>query len=259
MSDYEKYKINDIIDETPDTKTFVFDGKVDARPGQFVMAWLPGVSSNPFSISNDDPFQLTIKKVKRTEDDHPFSWKAFDLEPGDDMFLSEPRGNSFLDFYKNGFEYYLVAGGAGAIPLAFMAEKMKKKPNVMLGAETREKIIFEERFKKNSKGIWVSTDDGSYGHKGQITDLMDKQIFVYKPQYFICGPMEMLPKMGEILSEHMNPENIVYSLEGYMKCSEGYCGSCEKHGYSVCKDGPVFSYDMIKDGLDYKRSKSGKK
>jgi len=256
--DYSKYLIKDITEETSKIRTFEFDREIDAKPGQFVMAWIPGVSSNPYSVAKSIPFWLTIKKMG---DKNSFSSKAFEMDIGDELYISEPRGNSFLDFLKEEVDQFFLAGGYGSIPLAPLAEIMDKKPQIiMLGAETREKILYEKRFKENSKNVKVTTDDGSYGLRGQITDLLQSDTFIDPgSQFFVCGPNEMLDKSGEILTEKgVDEDNIIMSVNRYMKCGKGGCGSCGIGEYRACVDGPVFSYEQIKDGLKYKRGKSGR-
>ena len=259
MSEYKEHRIADVIEETSKIKTLIFEDDIDADPGQFVMAWLPGVSSNPYSVGNDKPFSLTIKKRGNKDS---FSAQVMELGKGDALYTSDPKGNSFLDFLKDDYEHYLFAGGIGAIPLAFLAERMKKKPVVMLGAESKDKILFRDRFENSSRGILVMTEDGSYGApwKGMITDLLDIQVYVHNAQIFICGPPEMLPLSGKKLKKRdVDDEDIIFSVEGgYMKCGSGHCGLCDVDGYRSCKDGPVFTYKTIKDGLNYHRTECGR-
>jgi dihydroorotate dehydrogenase electron transfer subunit len=248
---YENCEIIDIMDEADGVKTFVFDNKIVAKPGQFVMVWLPGISEKPFSLSSDNG--ITVKKLGT------FTEKLFNLQIGDKLFIRGPYGNSFLDFAREG-DKYLIAGGTGAAPLAFFAEWLDKKPTVFLGARVRDEIIFENRLRRVAN-VLVSTDDGSYGIKGMITELFNKLSPKKNSQFFICGPEKMMFAAAKKALEHTKPENIVLSLERYMKCGYGICGNCETGGLRVCTDGPIFSYKTISstDFGKFRRDKAGKK
>jgi dihydroorotate dehydrogenase electron transfer subunit len=248
---YEQYKIIDIVDEANNVKTFVLDKKILAKPGQFVMLWLPGVSEKPFSLSSENG--ITVKKLGA------FTESLFKLGIGDELFIRGPYGNSFLDFAKEGSKY-LIAGGTGTAPLAFFAEWLNENPTVFLGARTEDDLIFENRFKGSD--TFISTDDGSHGMKGMVTDLFNGIKIKNNSQFFICGPENMMTAAVSKALEHTQEENIILSLERYMKCGHGICGNCEIGGLRVCVDGPVFSYASIKDNKHFgkfKRSKTGEK
>ena len=119
MHKYIRYKINGIRDECIDTKTFMLDKKLDAKPGQFVMLWLPGIGEKPISISFNNPLELTVKKFG------PFTTELFKLKSGDSVWARGPYGNSFLDFVDDNSKKYLIAGGTGAAPLKFLVESLK--------------------------------------------------------------------------------------------------------------------------------------
>lgn len=247
---YEHYEIIDILDEADNVKTFIFDKKIIAKPGQFVMLWLPGISEKPFSLSYDNG--ITVKKFG------PFTEKLFDLKIGDKLFMRGPYGNSFLDFVKEGPKY-IIAGGTGAAPLAFFADWLNSKPTVLLGAKSKSQLVFEKRFRRHAD-ILISTDDGSLGIKGRTTDLFDKADISKNSQFFICGPEKMMRDAAEKALKYTQAENIILSLERIMKCCRGLCGSCEIGGYRVCIDGPVFRYDKVASSLGkYRRDSLGKK
>ena len=249
---YEECEIIDIVNEANNVKTFLFNKTIDANPGQFVMVWLPGISEKPFSLSYNNG--LTVKKLG------PFTTALFDLHVGDKLFIRGSYGNSFLDFSKDSNKY-LIAGGTGAAPLAFFAEWLKERPTVLLGAKTKDELIFEKRF-RNVADILISTDDGSYGTKGMVTDLFDKMNVKSNSKFFICGPERMILECAQKALKYTQGENIILSLERYMKCGYGICGGCEIGGLRICIDGPVFCYKTISELTDFgkfKRDKTGKK
>jgi len=140
----------------------------------------------------------------------------------------------------------LIAGGMGVAPLLFLAEKIKlSKPIVLIGAKTKKQILGVQEFKTLGCTTKISTDDGSAGFKGRVTDLFKQVLSTadYQPSaIYACGPKQMLKAVSEIANE--NKINAQLSLEEHMACGIGACLGCvvsTKNGYqSVCKDGPVF-------------------
>lgn len=259
MSEYQTYSIVEIRDECKETKTFVLDKGINAKPGNFVMIWLPGIGEKPISISSGNPLELTLKKFGI------FTSALFELKKGSTVWIRGPYGNSFLDFTSNASKKYIVAGGTGAAPLAFLVDKLKEnreRPTIFLGVRNKESVIFEKRFRQVSN-LFIATSDGSYETKGFATELFKKvDIENSNSQFFICGPEKMMLDAAQKAMKYVNPENIFLSLERYMKCGCGICGGCEMSGLRICVDGPVFSYKTILECEDfgkYKRDKTGKK
>jgi len=131
-----------------------------------------------------------------------------------------------------------------------------------LGAKTVDEMIMERRFKDPI----VTTDDGSYGEKGFVTDALKrydlKTLTNPRTKAAICGPEKMMYKAAEILKNCIPPENIYISVERLMKCGAGLCGSCDFGGYRVCVDGPVFTYKEIMNVPDFgkfKKDRCGRK
>ncbi len=230
---YSPCRIIDIVDEAKDVKTFLLESSLDAKPGQFVKVWIPGVNEKPFSISGSN--SITVKKLGE------FTSKLFESQEGDTMMIRGPYGNSFLDFAGDG-KKYIVAGGIGAAPLVFLSEQLKA--TVLLGAKTKDEIAFEKRFRERCN-VMISTDDGTYGKGGFVIDLLDDINIEKDSQFFICGPERMMVSAAKKALNYTRAENIIFSLERYMKCSVGLCGSCEFNGYRICIDGPVFRYDKL--------------
>lgn len=246
--------IKEIVDEADNVRTLIVDKEISAKPANFVMVWLPGVSEKPFALAYTDPIGITLKSLGS------YTQKLFSMKEGDKLWIRGPYGNSFMDFIDNKKKHYFIAGGTGAAPLALMAEEMKNKPTVFLGGRSRKDLVFEERFKKYSE-VFVSTNDGSKGVHGLVTEIFDQIKIEENSQFFICGPEKMMLAVCKKASQFTSPENIFCSLEKYMKCSRGICGQCDICGYRVCTDGPVFSYKQLMNCHDFgamKREITGK-
>lgn len=153
----------------------------------------------------------------------------------------------------------LVAGGMGTAPLVFLAEKLSrntrsaahKKPLVLLGAKTKEDIFCEKEFKEFGCEVQISTDDGSRGFRGYVSDLLLKILSTINHQpstVYACGPAPMLKEISRISQECNIPAQI--SLEAHMACGIGACMGCviktkEDEYRRVCKDGPVFEASRV--------------
>ncbi|MBU0711991.1 dihydroorotate dehydrogenase electron transfer subunit [bacterium] len=221
-------------------------------PGQFVNIYFPEsikIFPRPFSIAGiDNNAILLVYKVIGSQTTVMSGWK-----PGDSVKILGPLGNSFnYSGQKN--EPILLAGGVGAAPLMFLRDRLYQegiKPTFFLGARTKSQLPFLSDLKSE---LILTTDDGSTGSKGLITDKLleylqknDNPVSV-----FACGPDPMM----KTLKSMPFPENLsVYvSLEKTMACGLGLCQGCivknssdndHKHYSLVCKDGPIFNLDDV--------------
>ncbi len=247
MNKFIAAKITDIIDEARGVKTFFFDFDIDAKPGNFVMVWLPGVSEKPFAIAYTEPAAITVKALGS------YTHQLFGARKGDRLWIRGPYGNAFTDFVARG-KKYLIAGGTGAAPIAMLAEALGDVPTIFLGGRTKDDLVFEERLRRCSE-LFVSTNDGSKGVHGVVTDIFDYASVEKGVQFFVCGPEKMMLATCRKAVQYTEPENIFCSVEKHMKCARGVCGQCDLGGYRVCTDGPVFSYAQLMECKDFGASK----
>jgi hypothetical protein len=111
------------------------------------------------------------------------------------------------------------------------------------GARTASDLLFVDRLKAMGE-TRLATDDGSAGHHGFVTELAEKLAAERRPDMILtCGPEPMMAAMVELAGRHNIP--IQCSLERYMKCGLGICGSCQLGKYTVCRDGPVFTGEQL--------------
>lgn len=253
--------IEKIIDETPTVKTFVFSDDIlsNVLPGQFAMVWIPGVNELPMSVmvtEEKGKAAFTVRKRGIS------STAMYDLQVGSQIGVRGPYGNSFT--IKDG-KILLVGGGTGLVPLLRLA-KFAKPTNeviVLMGSKTKEEMFFEDManriLAKNKHQIIACTEDGSYGQKGFVTDIMDELIKKTKfDGIYTCGPELMMYKVVQMA----NSKNVFVeaSLERMMKCGIGICGSCCMGESLVCHDGTVFDGKFLAKNSEFghtHRSKSG--
>lgn len=228
------YRIVAVEPENENTKTWVLDGRLEAEPGQFVMAWLPGIDEKPFSLAGADPVTLTVARVG------PFTTALHQLRPGDRLWLRGPIGTGYA--LRDG-PALLAGGGYGAAPLWFLARRARaagQTVHVALGARTASLLVLEQRFADLGCRVRVATDDGSKGRAGLVTDLVAELLNGNEVgALYGCGPEPMLHALEALAVERGVPCQLGY--EANMLCGMGVCGSCAHGERLVCRDGPVFT------------------
>ncbi|MCI4344781.1 MAG: dihydroorotate dehydrogenase electron transfer subunit [Thermoplasmata archaeon] len=220
--------------ETPSTITLRFDYPPVARPGQFVMIWIPGDDELPMSLSYTEGSKgVTVKAMGGT------SRHITQLRAGDVVGIRGPYGNTFDLGARN---LLVVAGGSGAAVLAPAAEAahaLGARVTVALGATTSSELLFRERFLAMGADVHVATDDGSVGHRGFVTALLDRLLTSNAfDAVWTCGPEVMMVKVIAAGERHKIPT--FCAIERHMKCGLGLCDACSIGPYHVCVDGPVF-------------------
>ncbi|MEM2878857.1 MAG: dihydroorotate dehydrogenase electron transfer subunit [Candidatus Hadarchaeales archaeon] len=212
------------------------------EPGQFFMVWLPGSEEVPLGASG---FENGILRISVAAAGDTTS-KMHSLKRNDMLFLRGPFGNGFS---LSGKRLLLVAGGYGAAPLIYAAKKISesgKKGTYMIGAKSARELVFTEEAKRLGMKVITATEDGSAGFRGVVTELLQDVLGEEKYSMVLtCGP-EMM--MYEVVKMCLKAGIAVQaSLERYMKCGFGICGSCvlDPVGARVCVEGPVFDGALL--------------
>ena len=163
-----------------------------------------------------------------------------------------PLGTPFdlSDSYK---KIAVIGGGIGIFPLLFLLQKTKaQQKSAFIGFRNSNFIVFQKEFEDYSHELNIATDDGSFGYRGLVTDLLLEDLRENKYDIiYSCGPAPMLKKIKEIAKD--NEIKCQMSLEQRMGCGIGACLVCVckiKKGDDweykrVCTDGPVFWSDEI--------------
>jgi len=166
-----------------------------------------------------------------------------------------PLGNGFItsDNYNNVF---IVAGGVGVAPMLFLASYLQKntglsKCTVFLGSRSKHDLLCKDDFLRLGMKVLITTEDGSAGRKGLVTDILETSIKENHPDIIYgCGPTAMLKSLALISEMHSIPCRV--SIETIMACGIGACLGCaveskktpEKYLHA-CMDGPVFDTMML--------------
>jgi dihydroorotate dehydrogenase subfamily 1 len=255
------HRIEAIKRESSTVKAFVFNAEAIAResnPGQFMMVWDPGVDEIPISIAHATPdgeIELAIADVG--ECSHSLHQK----QVGDVVGLRGPYGTGFT---ITGKRVGMIAGGYGAAPLRFAADRAREEGNevtLFAGAQRRAELLYLADFRALGCQVRVATEDGSAGYQGLVTELFEEQLAAGEvfDQVLSCGPELMLLLVCELTKKAKLPTQV--SVERIIKCSCGACGACDLGGNQVCKDGPVFPAEALAQTEfgRWKRAKSGKR
>lgn len=235
--------------ETPSTVTLRFDVPWTAAPGQFVMIWVPGDDEVPMSLSYLGPRAGVTVKVMG-----PTSRRIQSLGTGDRIGIRGPYGNTFA---LGATHPLVVAGGSGAAVLAPAAEAAIARGaqvGVALGATTAPELLFADRFRAMGAEVRCSTDDGTFGARGYVTELLDPWLGGSDfDTLWTCGPEVMMRKALDAARRRGLAS--LGSVERVMKCAMGLCDACALGPYHVCQDGPVFSGEVLERLAEFGRSK----
>lgn len=226
-----------------------------ALPGQFVNVGVQAQETllrRPFSIyqtSRQGPWAGTVEFVF---DAHgPGTRWLAEREAHDVLDVVGPLGTAF-PLPQQRVPCLLVGGGYGAAPLFFLAELLRRegsRVDMIVGAGSGERIFNAIEAKRRSASVTFTTDDGSQGVQGQVTDVFSETVErCGTGVVYACGPMPMLRAVSELCEEHDLPSQL--AVEEHMACGIGVCWTCviptrAKDG-SVrmkrsCLDGPVFN------------------
>jgi dihydroorotate dehydrogenase electron transfer subunit len=225
-----------------------------AQPGQFLMVHVSKRTKDPLlrrpfsihGIQDRDRAMLLYNKVGAG------TALLSTLKKHDSISIIGPLGNGFtLPGPRE--STLLLAGGMGLAPLFFLVQALQRAQRnvgkVFVGFSTSEQVVRFEQLKELGVDLSLTTEDGSLGSKGVVTDLLEGYLgseVQEKPVIYGCGPLSMLKKVAHRAAA-LNLKCYV-SLEGYMACGLGICMGCavksapgeKKPYYYVCQDGPVF-------------------
>ncbi len=232
--------------ESPTVKTYVMADRLaaKAKPGQFLMLWIPGIDEIPLSVL-DAGNGLVSVSVKAVGD---ATRHLHTLEAGATVGLRGPFGNNFTESRGR---VLLVSGGTGTAPLLFLALQLSAKTerlSFVEGAKTKDELLFIRELSGicNEKSLITTTEDGTAGLQCMVTEplasLLDKEHF---DMIYTCGPEVMVKKIFELTEQRKLP--LEASLERLMRCGIGLCGSCVIGKYRVCRDGPVFTAAQLRE------------
>ena len=246
--------------ETADTWTLVLaplaGGQLDIAPGQFVMVYVFGIGEVPISVSAR-PLVLTVRAVGAV------SSAVCASEPGDMLGIRGPIGNVWPIAACEGTDVVVIAGGIGLAPLrpvvlhALAQRGHYGQVVVLYGARTPGDLLYTDEVEgwRSAAAVHMTVDAAGpewTGKVGFVPQLLPGAEFdADSAAAFICGPEIMMRLSADALIERgVAPDRIHVSLERNMRCGLGHCGHCQLGPTLICRDGPVYSYEVAKPWLE---------
>lgn len=227
------------------------------------MIYLFGVGEAPISISGDPAGKTLVHTIREVGS---VTRRMAKLKEGDTVGIRGPFGTDWPMDAARGNDIVVVAGGIAFAPVrpiiysVFNERAKYGKLAVLYGARTPGDLLYEKEAK-----CWRSHEDtevlmtvdralpGWSGNVGVVTTLIGRSksgndFDPYNTVAMVCGPELMMRFTVRELIKHGVPESRIWiSLERNMKCGIGLCGHCQMQSHFICKDGPVFRHDRIRD------------
>ncbi|HWH31862.1 MAG TPA: dihydroorotate dehydrogenase electron transfer subunit [Egibacteraceae bacterium] len=225
-----------------------------AAPGQFISIAVDAAGTllrrpfSIFSVSQHGPWAGTVEVV-------------FDVIGPGTKWLAERSKHDVVDVVgplgkpfplpAQPVSCLLVGGGYGAAPLLYLAGVLQQggfRTDIILGAKSQDRIFNAIEAKRLSATAQFTTEDGTLGTQGRVTDVMDRVIEQARTGViYACGPMPMLAAVAHVARRHRIPSQV--AVEEAMACGVGVCWTCvlpyaKKDGVQnlrACVDGPVFN------------------
>lgn len=219
----------------------------DAHPGQFVAVYPNHESTllpRPISICEVSEDKRRLRLVYRVAGKGTAEFASYGAE--DSLEILGVLGNGFPIDKAKGKRVFLMGGGIGIPPMLELAKRLDCRKQILLGY--RDKDLFLQEDLARYGDVYVATEDGSVGTKGNVMDII-KAHGLAADVIMACGPMPMLRAIKKYAGE--NKIEAYISLEERMACGVGACLGCvcrttkvdahsHVHNARICTDGPVF-------------------
>lgn len=227
-----------------------------ARPGQFLMV---RVSSHPYPLLRR-PFSIHSRNRTALQVFFQVTGVGTVLlsqkKEGESLDILGPLGKGFTAGADlEGKEVIAAGGGRGIAPFLFLASVLRSqgaKVKIFYGGKTRADLPLRDVFSREGFELFCSTDDGSFGFKGFISDYLQQELDKLKAvRIYACGPEEMMNRIATLARTRQIPAE--FSLESVMGCGFGACWGCvrkirrkgQEEWLKICEEGPVFSGEEI--------------
>lgn len=212
---------------------------IESKPGQFCILRmnerLDPLLGRPFSIfdyeGNIINFLYRVKG-KGTE-------ILSKMDKDQNVLLTGPLGRWYPYPEK---DFVVIAGGIGLASVYYLMKKFRNRAYFFCGGRSEQEILFYNEVKTFAKEVYISTEYGTTGYRGVVTDLFKEKGLMLNLPVYACGPMVMLKELKRIVQGSSIPCYV--AVEERMACGIGACLGCAietREGLKrVCTDGPIF-------------------
>jgi sulfhydrogenase subunit gamma (sulfur reductase) len=258
--------ITEVRPETPDTSTFVVTvdephlrGTFSYRPGQFAEVSVFGVGECPIGIASSPTrkgfLEFCVRSVGAVTN------AIHNLEAGDKLGVRGPLGNSWPTKEIEGKDLLFIGGGIGLPPLRSLIHyvldnrELYGRVEIVYGARSPQDLVYKQELKewdeRKDVELYVTVDVGDETWEGPVgfvpPFLREINPSPENKVAFTCGPPIMIKLVVEALEEMGYADaEIVTTLEMKMKCGVGKCGRCNIGERYICRDGPVFTFQQLR-------------
>lgn len=224
----------------------------EAKPGQFICVYPKDKSTllpRPISICEKAENGEALRIVYRVAGKGTAEFSGY--EAGEEIDILGCLGNGFPLEAGTGKRVFLMGGGIGVPPILELSKELCADKQIVVGYRDA-RLFLEEELSREGK-VYVATEDGSKGTKGNVMDAI-RENALEADVIYACGPMPMLRAIKKYAEEKQIPAYI--SLEEHMACGVGACLGCvvkttkvDHHSHvnnaRICTDGPVFEASEV--------------
>ena len=253
-----KKKVKAIVFRQTERATDIYDMWIetdlakDAKPGQFINIYPKNESTllpRPISICEVDKEENRMRVVYRVAGSGTKEFSNY--HAGAKISILGNLGNGFPVEEGKGKKIFIMGGGIGIPPLLQLAKELDGEKQIIVGYRNSELFLQEDLAKQGT--VYIATEDGSVGTKGNVIDVITEKALTADVIY-ACGPMPMLRAIKEYATKHNIKAYL--SLEEKMACGVGACLGCvcktkeidhhsHVHNTRICADGPVFEAQEV--------------
>ena len=256
-----------VVEEAPLVRTYHIrvGGLAEPEPGQFNVLYVKGFGEVVISVSNysrvdsDLVVEHTVRAVGAVT-----SYMHSSIDTGSLVGVRGPYGRGWPLREFEGFDVLIVGGGIGLAPLRpvlkYVARSRDRFGRLVLlyGARRPVDMLYKYEYGEYraipNSSVLFSIDMpyvGWDGYVGFVTDLIDRvDLDPRSSVAFVCGPEVMMKvAAAKLVKRGFREDRVFLSLERRCRCGIGICGTCQLGHFFVCRDGPVFSYQEVRDYL----------
>jgi dihydroorotate dehydrogenase electron transfer subunit len=241
LMEYRPFRLAEVREVSPSLRVLTLEGRLEAKPSQYLFAFLPGVGEKPFSIAGTDPVRLVIRRRGR------FTEALCALPAEHRLLLRGPYGAEAPPCSTAGA--VIVAGGTGVAVAPLLASRLNSEGRdlrLFFGPSRTEELELPEVLQVAADCLAVPDS----GRPARVLDELSRQLAPGQAReltFYVVGPEGFLHRAAKLLTRlGARASRIQLCLETPSLCGVGLCGSCECGGRLLCKEGTFLSLEYLR-------------